>query len=556
MSGRDLGSGAAVRVLLVDNEEKYLRRVLQRQLDDLPVSVDLATSVNEAIDLLHANYYDFLFVDLEFPENRSGGREILNVAKDLSPSSRKFILTRFMADHASELLDAGLPSPQDLVVPGRSRFVDGVLDKAAGNVVRHFVEPLALRIASNPLRVDGLDSLVQALLAKRDRYPHQKRSVEGLTAEVRCLFRGIFAEALLVQGGGAVTTVKTRMMTQGMSSSVVCEAVPVIGTDEETRDLAGNHCVVKIGRRDDILLEVRRYREVVRFGVALNSRVELLETARADDLAAICYSFAGGSDHSLVSLDDLLVNGELDTVQKVLTQLFARSAKRWYEVQGASVTLIDYVAIAYGEDVRSYASAGAAALQAIAERPGYRTTMWIDGEARHLKVKGGATLVLPRNEHLGLVQFGDPCASRLLHGDLHGGNILVNRSQVPCMIDYASSGPGPRLVDIALLQCSVRLADADRIDRDARAPSARVRLAAEAVDDEATSTSGAWWRPVANQLAELARENFPDHSLEELDAAQVMMALRLLSKYRLSPTRRIRLLAFIEAPLQRLVASA
>jgi hypothetical protein len=59
---------------------------------------------------------------------------------------------------------------------------------------------------------------------------------------------------------------------------------------------------------------------------------------------------------------------------------------------------------------------------------------------------------------------------------MHGGNVLIELSSSPtaadaevrrvCLIDHRNSGPGPRCIDAAALEWSIRIADAEAIERE------------------------------------------------------------------------------------------
>jgi hypothetical protein len=147
-----------------------------------------------------------------------------------------------------------------------------------------------------------------------------------------------------------------------------------------------------------------------------------------------------------------------------------------------------------------------------------------------------------------------------------------------CLIDYGSTGPGPRGVDTVALQASVRLADAQHIceavtgHRDlapkGEALAKALELAANRVHAEKRILNEAWagpsdqspgprraaepWDSTARLLTKLLRLNFDDEERgeymerDEYLAIAVPCAIRQCS-YDISQVARMRLLAWLSA---------
>lgn len=77
-----------------------------------------------------------------------------------------------------------------------------------------------------------------------------------------------------------------------------------------------------------------------------------------------------------------------------------------------------------------------------------------------------AHLTIPPLGYRGTGAFQPARPTRLVHGDMHGGNVMVERvggRLRPRLIDYGSVGFGPRLADFVMLDASIRLVDAQRV---------------------------------------------------------------------------------------------
>lgn len=94
------------------------------------------------------------------------------------------------------------------------------------------------------------------------------------------------------------------------------------------------------------------------------------------------------------------------------------------------------------------------------------TEFWLDWPLKYLGARGILLQLRDRQgEALDLLALTERAVARLrpligrgiVHGDIHGRNILLN-DRLPAFIDYAASGPGHPLEDLARLDATVRAA--------------------------------------------------------------------------------------------------
>jgi len=86
------------RVLVVD-DEKSMREMLEVLLRAEEYRVDLARDGREAIERLAAEHYDVVLTDLNMPH--ANGIEVLEASKRCSPSTQVLLLTAFGTDHSA-----------------------------------------------------------------------------------------------------------------------------------------------------------------------------------------------------------------------------------------------------------------------------------------------------------------------------------------------------------------------------------------------------------------------------------------------------------------------
>jgi hypothetical protein len=147
------------------------------------------------------------------------------------------------------------------------------------------------------------------------------------------------------------------------------------------------------------------------------------------------------------------------------------------------------------------------------------------------------------NSHL----FTNPVPACIVHGDLHGGNVLVGDGNQPHLIDYATVGMGPRALDFATLEAGVRLealklrnTEGKWVDdprKDAEVLPEIIEQSAEDADvwrrvwrnDESPQPGELSWQAAAYQIGRLAKENAREPGLtqSEYAATCLMWCIRL-----------------------------
>ncbi|WP_448624084.1 phosphotransferase [Geodermatophilus sp. URMC 64] len=540
-------------VLIVDNGA-HAHNKARRELAALEgVRVHSAHSVDEAADAMSVNFYRAMFIDLKLGRQR--GTSVIRNASVLSPTCAIFVMTKYLSDFAQELVS--LLSQPSFSLSALVNKVEGPTTWFERGVRRLFDDWHGRRV-----RLTGLGEVVSAVSERAERIDGDlrlngnevlslRRDTTALASELEYLFVEIFGQ----MGAGVEDerpTLNLRVLRRGFSSSIVVEVLPYLRLPRMDHELPGNRCVVKIGPRPEIEAEATRYERVVRFGVALDYRVELMGLARGDALAAVCYSFAGGNLSDLTSFDDLLIDQDSDGWKSVLDQVFSKEASNWYSVSVTGPSLRDYFADEIGSELRRCYRQLVEYVEFLGTQPSAR----LEGRGTRLRLGSGVVIPIPREELLADERMVDPVPACLIHGDLHGGNIMVaSPSWRPYLIDYRNAGIGPRLLDFAALQATTRFAHVAtmrpesgwprKLDEGLLGTIGRIYDRELGVVKRATAATD-WWAAVVAKLEEASFRNF-QHERDEALWSNLAYGLSLFRFVHMEWYRKVRLLTWVAA---------
>jgi thiamine kinase-like enzyme len=185
--------------------------------------------------------------------------------------------------------------------------------------------------------------------------------------------------------------------------------------------------------------------------------------------------------------------------------------------------------------------------------------------SRGLRV-GTLELAIPKEAMLASSGVLSPTPGCLTHGDLHGGNIVIDQSGRPYFIDFQNAGLAPRLIDFAALQATVRFNHANRLfltnlQGSARRPNdEEFQGVMKSVVDETKylrrlmtgevpvpSDHTPEWLPFSAELDRLMLANFGDATSEEILWTYWAYALSLFRFSKMEWYRKARLLAWLSA---------
>lgn len=545
-----------IRVLVCDDD--ILAEVVQQRIKKPlgeRVHCDLVRTPAEGRAAIDASDYDLAFIDFRFPNDTGLG--LLSYIAERAPSCRRVLMTKHLEKTYRDVFEyAARPAQKSpLSLANKSDFKQNFF---LAHINAHFERRLEQRWVMPDV------SVVAGQLARLSpqKAPGLRReSSASIEREVQKILFELFdmsASAPLEDEATTQLDIDPEIM-HGRTGSVALRARLDYG-GLEGGPVYGSRCVVKIGPRESIKGESEKFQELVRMGVPSEFRVELIGTAVADGLAGVCYSAAGGSfSGDVVSLDVVLQRGDMERAHEVVERLFDTSEKSWDNIRGGDQTIAGFYHDAFNADfvdrirrVRSWAKAS-----------GFGT---FDEETSRWTL-GQHTVDLPVDDAPGHDLWPLETPTCLIHGDLHGGNVLVTATGKPYMIDFATVRIGPRFADAAALAATVRLqvpelaTDAVALDEKALSTylDGDLRLTSSKLEDPDTLQYAMErfadhpWFGLARRLDALARTNADAEDARlELMQTQLAYALYICQPHLWNSAQQLRLAAWIGALQTRL----
>jgi CheY-like chemotaxis protein len=532
------------RALVVDNDKEF--RKLGEEAEDASkgILVDTAADLAAAQVLVAQNFYNVAYVDLHLetgPKHNTDGKTLLRELYDARPSCRRILVTKYPTTYREEVF--GLIDPE-------AHIIDGALDK---DDFKHlFVDYLrdeAHRWLMAPVELPALEEMHAAITSKKIKgTPMLSGEPAAVTREeLDYVVSRLFGQGLAGQAVDPDSTkeLNLRLLEGGKSRSIVTVGMPV--------SYAGGHgiqCVVKIGSRQDTIEEQRRYEQYVRFRMSLHRRVELLGSAVADTIGAVCYSFAGRSPSEIEDLQGLLDRQDpraLDVLEQLLGQ-----AEDWQSDGQEGRDLAGFFSNAYGLNPSKIRGTVADFAEHNGARFGAR-------KERDELLLEGVRLRLPTDADVGAGVLRGSYGASVVHGDLNASNVIVAADDGVILIDFRHTTRGPRALDFAALHASVRLSaatGADVITEAARDAGIERLLWTH----DWSSTESWWpakepgeppyWGSVAACLMRLAHESLGDLSTREHAVTTLLYCLRVFRVEALGREARFRLLVWMSALIE------
>ncbi|MEV6489771.1 response regulator [Actinoplanes sp. NPDC051633] len=581
----------AFRILLVDDEDEVLN-VVRRSLSEFgeDVVIDYAQDAAAADQLLSDRFYDLALLDVYGKKDVLVGNQVYRRIDAADLSTRVMMMTRWQLKQEALRLLA-------LTGSNSAWRLSGFLDKTRnfGPTITKRVGELIRRFTASRADVSGLDQLATDILRQRYRYRDADKNINlrkpkvEIATEVDRLMRKLYVD--LPAASKRVSRVQVEispMGRRGLSAAVVVNAHVRVTFETIATTASGHRTVLKVGPKRDIFDEAARFHEYVRYGIELSHRVELLGVTGADALGGLIYSFAGGSYNlDLLALDEVFVDeltsGDLEVSSEALRSLFA--SRDWYGTPCGYVDVGEYFETNFRTDLPRSCDEGERQLAELSET----WTQWprivradgSKGVAALLEGPDGTKLAVPDQSVLGWGWLADQVPGCLVHGDMHGGNVMLECSRESsgtregkwhyhrsCLIDFRNAGPGPRCIDAVCLESSIRLAEAEVMSktvlRAGSPPSADeqrelAQRMTEHFEEELAlyravflgegDVPGSAWAGQCALVLRSMRDCFDDVALREYLTTSVRYTLRSLG-FRLPDVARLRLLAWLAGQYQ------
>ena len=543
------------RILIVENDEKFCHAILAALSDMVAVQkigrieAEVADSYQLATEYVRERFYHLAFVDPHLgPDDDADDFSGFDVIKQLAqqrPRSRRLLMTKHL--RKAEYITRACELFQPL-----ERMVDGIIIKQDWHIaVEGVVGAAAASFFQCKVDVKGVDGLHRELSGKGIRPARaydarfgDPKVAEGEVDDVvsRLFGQGSFGHVNTTSDD--LATVYLAPLPGGFSSAAVRCAKPTLSDGRQ-----GVWCVVKVGPIDECREERARFDRFVRYRIRREDRVELLGYVEGDLLAGLCISFVGASPEDPPESLAVLFEQRDQRAIRFLESLFAPSRKDWYNDARGSMAIAEYFDREYHwKGIPSILelvddAAGDVVKDGYARRHG-DTLFW-----------GDEHIVLP-SMVTGDGVFRERQRTCIVHGDLHGGNVLVdgakNGEGRAILIDYRHVGAGPRCIDFAALELSVRLKCNVRTAPGCSgayvvAERAILRDVWGYVAKGTCGATGEYWETLSAAISRLAIANFEDLKLEEYAATCIMWGLRVISIPGLAQVKKLRVLEWLSA---------
>lgn len=465
-------------ILIADNDLDLVNETIKPQLlidgftygEDGVLDVRYAATPAEASALIRTTYFHLAMVDLRLDPNDQEltGLAVMRELAEHSPSCDRVLMTSFGEDDYTEIFRLVAPNPSS---PTPARLINK--GDSTSSYYAACVTISCLPYLEPAWSIIGLDTAIAIAQDPERRRRLRIREDGGAVAtEVATVIDKLFRGLRGVRALGDNATIHLKPMEPGASSAFVLTAEPKFGVDAEGREIIGNKLLVKIGRKSDMLDEAERFRGLVQLGVPSDFRTELISVASTDGLGALAYSFAGGATGSIDPLGKFFAEPTTTFAENVLSRLFTNESKQWYQIKGTSMDPKTYLGgafdVSFSDNVRDIkfaaeslpgrvvTNSGPQEKHGTSEQPKGRPQGQKPPATASWLVHDNIAIPLPRSSDLGQAVISGVMPTCVVHGDLHGGNVLCAGRKVS-LIDYGNTGFGPRFMDAVAMLSSIRL---------------------------------------------------------------------------------------------------
>lgn len=380
-------------VLVVEDDKGFVTE-LSEYLKKISPSARVDNSSNQidALDKISRNFYDFIILDLNIPISADDMRESPQHGIELLLRARK------VASGTPVVVLTG--SPAESFIPELLHTADQKDVWGSGKDLKlvDFVRKIDTSRITSTLE-NYLNTISRLQDVELEKGSIQLTAHEDRIFRIFCAKVGGVKVSLAVLGGGLSGVKVFKLNVSDARGSPLHYAICKIGTEEEVTD------------------EQRRFDyHISRLVPSATPRLLCLLSAGAKNFAGAFYSLAKGFDQNAFNL--------VYEDNKVLDVFFRRlevAMQPWHE--GVGESRISVAAV-------RRRSIGDTSMQAV--------------------TSGGLFEWMPEYEKTLLQSYWRCC-----HGDLHGGNLLVNAAREVVIIDYGDVDDGPGPLDPITLELSL-----------------------------------------------------------------------------------------------------
>jgi CheY-like chemotaxis protein len=423
------------RALVVDDDPKWLT-VLEDLLRELGLEVVGAGRYEEAIALLNSQYFHLAVIDVRLEGDRSEDTLGLDIVRHIAESGLDEAMVQIVLtghgtrDQARESFKS---YRVDDFIPKRGEAGTGFDEEDFSDSVQSsFSKKLPINYG---LQIEFVHDLsLESLASQLVEDGQDREKVEMLAWELDDLLRKLFpkADSLVISA-----------VTGGHSKATVVLKV------EPFHEVKGQPeaCIVKCGRVDEIGSEAENYEDHVRGFVAGSRHTALERMARTRSLGGIVYSLIGAPFETVRSFDAFYQDHSPADTCAVLRELFVQNCRNWYgnrrqkRTRNLAELYWGAVDLTYEKIVQSFD----------AMYPRYVDRQEISFPHLDGSFKNPVYHPLAHDQPVYLEAY-----TAVTHGDLNGGNLLVDADQHVWMIDFGRTGEGHIARDFVTLESVVK----------------------------------------------------------------------------------------------------
>jgi CheY-like chemotaxis protein len=383
-----------MKVLFVEDEPEF-HELMQSELESRGIGLVVAENAEQAISLIDGGGFDLFLCDLRLPASLD------------APEPHKEHGIR-VYDHM-RLMAPGVPIIVFSAYGELADLGDRLSEVPPQNLYGTGLDKLAIS-----RKKSDVSEVLQLILDQHEALNKLDADIELSGAEARAAMGELDQRLVRIHARShEAVTAKMELMAGGRSGALVLKV--------ETKCLDGTlarRVVAKLNEFSDVQGEFNRYERFVCMLEAgtYTNHIETLE-AGAQSRAGLFYALAGRYDGSLFGL----VADSDSSAAKTVEEL-RESLRPWHEDPAAASLTVRDMRRLFVRDER------------LGELPD--TVDWLDEalEASNVYVNKAPA-----------------------HGDLHGGNVLVDRDGRPILIDFGRVGSATNAVDPITLELSVVL---------------------------------------------------------------------------------------------------
>lgn len=420
-------------ILIVD-DLRDVRNSLLGVLRDQGYRAAAAPDRAEALRLLAEQPFHVALVDVRLDERDARNEDGLRLMHDIhgsDPSVAIVIMTGY--GQVNMVRDAlqpvrGKAAPAIAFVEKKGVWIQELLDLIPQAIEQHVK-------VNFDLEIQPQGGAIQQILRKLRFNEAQAPSPERLQAESADMLRMLFDDCQRID---------VEVLQRGFSGVAVLKVTPVYSE----RGL-GEPRIAKIGPHERVENEIVRYKNYVQGIVGGHRFPTALQTARTRNLSGIVYTFAGLG--GIQDFSEFYSLQDAPSVCQVITNLFDDTCRPFRSAGKINVEPVDLKAF-YLEHLNLKPERLEKAMPAmLSGRHPFRPR-----PTPGAILFDGREILIDPSAYLLALDLRMPTALAIIHGDLYGHNILVDRHAETWLIDFSSTGRGPVFQDFAMFENFVR----------------------------------------------------------------------------------------------------